>query len=207
VPLHTGRVMMIAAAVGFAAVTGSLTLEPVRALDVALRDLADAHRPQLAYDVAVNLNRLGSGGWLALVALIIAIVVTVRVRQAWPLLHVAAAFLLTGAVLLPLKVVLHRPPPHSLVTEGLSYPSGHAANTIVWYGVLCALAAPWLSRIAARWLRWAPPIIVGLASVYLGFHWLTDILAGLCLGLVLDRVLTDRALPRIRPGTPQPLPP
>lgn len=192
----------VGAVAGFVAVTGSLAVAPVRALDLALRDLGDAHRPQLAYDIAVNLNRLGSGGWLALVALIIAIPVTVRTRRAWPLLQVAAAFMLTGVLLLPLKWLLHRPPPHSLVAEGLSYPSGHAANTVVWYGVICALAAPWLSRSATRWLRWAPPIIVGVASVYLGFHWLTDVLAGSCLGLFIDG-----ALRRLRPATPQPPPP
>ena len=38
-------------------------------------------------------------------------------------------------------------------------------------------------------LRLAPPVLVGATFVYLGYHWLTDILAGLLLGVFLGRVL------------------
>jgi membrane-associated phospholipid phosphatase len=77
------------------------------------------------------------------------------------------------------------------------YPGGHAVNTIVWYGVLVLLATallrayrrpgppPWL-RIG---VRVAVPVIVSAVTVYLSFHWLTDSLAGVALGLAIDRVL------------------
>ena len=62
-------------------------------------------------------------------------------------------------------------------------------NTIVWYGVLALLLAPWLNRTARLWLRIAPPVIVFVTTVYLDFHWLTDSIAGVLLGVFIDRLL------------------
>jgi hypothetical protein len=78
------------------------------------------------------------------------------------------------------------------------YPSGHAVNTIVWYGVILLLATallrayrrPGPPAVARRGFRVAPPVIVVLAQTYLSFHWLTDSLAGLALGLAIDRILS-----------------
>lgn len=77
------------------------------------------------------------------------------------------------------------------------YPSGHAVNTIVWYGVLVLLASALLRAYGRAGLppvvrlvaRVAPPLVVVLAQTYLSFHWLTDSLAGLALGLAIDRTL------------------
>ena len=77
-----------------------------------------------------------------------------------------------------------------------SYPSGHVANAIVWYGVIALLLAP-LARTFGRHLsarlvtvvRLVPPLVVLTTTTYLGWHWLTDSVAGLLLGLLLDRLL------------------
>ena len=72
----------------------------------------------------------------------------------------------------------------------MSYPSGHTANTVVWYGVLVLLLAallPAAARLGERSgarlaLRLAPPAIVAVVTTYLGFHWITDTVAGLLAG-------------------------
>jgi membrane-associated phospholipid phosphatase len=38
-------------------------------------------------------------------------------------------------------------------------------------------------------VRVLPPVVVFCVTTYLGFHWITDSIAGLLLGLVLDRLL------------------
>ena len=38
-------------------------------------------------------------------------------------------------------------------------------------------------------VRVVPPAVVFCTTVYLGWHWLTDSVAGLLLGLLLDRLL------------------
>ena len=45
-------------------------------------------------------------------------------------------------------------------------------------------------------------MLVGFTATYLGYHWLTDMLAGLCIGVMLDRLLARAPWPqdpRIRP--------
>jgi membrane-associated phospholipid phosphatase len=189
-----------AAVVGFALVTVSLASAAVRDLDLALRNLADAHRPPTAETVALLVNRVGSGGLLTVAALVLAIALAWRRRSPWPLAPVVAAFLLTVVATYPVKWAFHRAAPHSPLPDdvevrlfsqpgGLSYPSGHGVNTVVWYGVICLLLAPWLTEAARRWVRLAPPVIVTVTGTYLGHHWLTDMIAGILLGVLLDRLL------------------
>jgi hypothetical protein len=49
-------------------------------------------------------------------------------------------------------------------------------------------------------MRVAPPVIVVLTTTYLNYHWVTDGLGAVALGLLLDRVLHrfrwDAILPR-----------
>jgi hypothetical protein len=186
---------------GFAAVTAALAWAPVRALDLTLRDAADANRPRAAGIAAQAVNYLGSGGALTAAAFVVALVLAWRRRSAWPVAPVVTAFVLTVVVIQPLKLLFHRAAPHSPrpddievrlfgQPDGLSYPSGHAVNTIVWYGVIALLLAPWLSATVRRWVRFGPPVAVTVAGVYLGYHWLTDMLAGLCLGVLIEAVLT-----------------
>jgi membrane-associated phospholipid phosphatase len=210
---------------GFAAVTLALLWRPLRDLDLGVLHWVDAHRPSWAERLADAGNRLGQGGALTIVAALIAVVLCWRRRSLWPAAPVAAAFVATGVVLLPFKLFFHRAFPHndaipedlrvrlfSDPVDGMAYPSGHAVNTIVWYGVIVALLATWFAarpRLRAA-VRWVPPVLVGFTATYLGYHWFTDMLAGLCIGVVLDRLLTRAPWPGVglphdgsaRPGRP-----
>ena len=201
---------------GFAAMTALLALPAVLDLDLWVRNLVDAHRPPVADTIAQWVNRLGSGGALAAITLVIAGVLAWRRRTLWPLAPVVATFVGIALVVLPLKYLFHRAAPHSDLPDdvevrlfsqpgfGLSYPSGHAVNTVVWYGVIVLLLAGWFAAHPAwrRTLRIAPPIIVGFTATYLGWHWLTDMVAGLFLGVLIDRLIRRvpwPGLPDVRP--------
>jgi len=70
---------------------------------------------------------------------------------------------------------------------GYSFPSSHATFSTLVFGFLAVLIARELP-LARRWMVYlaAAFIIVPIAfaRLYLGVHWLTDTLAGLCLGLI-----------------------
>ncbi|WP_239075433.1 phosphatase PAP2 family protein [Planosporangium flavigriseum] len=185
---------------GFIALTLALTNEAVLAIDVRVDDWCRAHRPELLYWLARGGNLLGQGTPLAVLALGLAVVLGWRRRSVRPLLPVLAAELLTGVTVLALKLGLHRAPPNNqngvanperLFSDpaGQSYPSGHLVVAIVWYGIIALLLAGIL-REQRRWaLRVVPPVILFFTTVYLSFHWLTDSVAGLLLGLLLYRLL------------------
>jgi undecaprenyl-diphosphatase len=67
-----------------------------------------------------------------------------------------------------------------------SFPSGHTLHYTAFWGFFAYLC---FSEIRDRWLRWLPVSgisaligLVGPSRVYLGHHWLTDVLASYCLG-------------------------
>lgn len=198
---------------GFAALTAALANGWLLGLDRGVADWLFDHEWDPVYWVARTLNFLGSGSPLTIICALIAIWLGVKRRSVWPFLLVVSAFLATGFAIMPLKLWTDRAAPRSTLPDAvelfnsdlppgeysISYPSGHMVNTIVWYGVLALLLAPWLRRTARRWLRIAPPAIVFVTTVVLNFHWVTDSIAGLMLGLVLDRLLKRvpwPALPR-----------
>jgi membrane-associated phospholipid phosphatase len=190
----------------FVALTCALARGHLLGLDRHVADWADQHRPAALYWPARVLNYLGQGGQVLMpVAVLLAGILAVRRRSVRPVLVFAAAFVLTYATIGPLKLWLQRPAPHftgpdraelfnpaAVGASGVSYPSGHVANAVVWYGVIALLlgalvAVPPAVRVAVRVV---PPIIVFCTTTYLAFHWLTDSIAGLFLGVILTRAMS-----------------
>jgi hypothetical protein len=185
------------------ALTGALIavtalLPAFAGLDTWARNECDAHRPLWAYEIVVNVNRLGSGGSLTAIALVISVILAPRRRSWKPVLLVVTAFVAVVVMTEPFKWLMDRPAPHALAGGGVSYPSGHAVNAIVWYAVLCTLIA--LPPRLRALIRWAPPVILFATNVYLGFHWISDMIAGVLLGLLIETVLRGTELLGL-PGT------
>ena len=105
----------------------------------------------------------------------------------------AAAFVLiatagASAFVGGLKEVIHRPRPVSIY-DGLahySFPSGHASMSVVLYGFLAFLLAYGAPASWRRGIAFAALSLIALIAfsrVYLGAHWLSDVLAGLAFGV------------------------
>jgi membrane-associated phospholipid phosphatase len=74
-------------------------------------------------------------------------------------------------------------------SDGASFPSGHVANAVLMWGIARWQAVQY--RLPSRVQRgfWllavAGPIVTGAAMVSLDYHWLSDAVAGGCVGLIL----------------------
>lgn len=100
-----------------------------------------------------------------------------------------------------------RPPLASAVHHfsDYSFPSGHATQAIVAWGMLAALVAaatPQWSRKVAAWATALFIAVIAATRLYLGAHWFTDVVGGLVLGtLWLSALLTvTHAVPVLRAG-------
>jgi len=75
---------------------------------------------------------------------------------------------------------------------GGAFPSGHATQSIAFYGMLAIVASARASG-HARALLWASAVLivllVGASRIYLGAHWMSDVLGGWSLGVAWLSVL------------------
>ncbi|MEJ3747305.1 phosphatase PAP2 family protein [Actinomycetes bacterium KLBMP 9797] len=192
-------------AAGFAALTAALAGGAFLDADIAVRDWVDAHRPEPLRLAAKGLYFLGSANLIASILLVLAALLAVRDRTLRPVLLVLVTAATSYVVVVPLKILTDRSAPHAPWRDavelfandaGWSYPSGHVVNTLIWYPVVVLLVER-LSRgplgtRTRRAILVAPVVIVFAAVTYLGYHWLTDSVAGLLLGAALRT-----ALPRL----------
>ncbi len=116
----------------------------------------------------------------------------------------AIAFALLTALSLKLLLKLPRPIDAYTGTDAYSFPSGHATMSVVIYGYLAVLGA---HDLAMRW-RWLPyagaTLLIGaiaFSRLYLGAHWLTDVAAGLGLGLAGVSVIAIARERHVKPSS------
>ncbi len=169
-----------------------LDQEGLETLDRPVLDAMVALRTPGA-DVAVGaFTDLGGIVGMSALAVVLTVVLAV-VRRSWtPVLLMAVAA--AGSVLMTVvgKDLIGRSrPPVTLAVPPLesspSFPSGHTLNATVLIGMLAYLALLGSARVWLRWLVVVTSVLfvlaMGLSRVYLGHHWLTDVVAGWLLGL------------------------
>jgi undecaprenyl-diphosphatase len=120
-----------------------------------------------------------------------ALIVGVVGNDAWKYraLVMGLAIILTAAIVLALKFLIHRPRPVGewggiyRKTDPHSFPSGHAARALLLSVLGLGLGPVWFAGLL---LVWGP--LVAVARVAMGVHYLFDILAGALLGAFLGWV-------------------
>lgn len=67
-----------------------------------------------------------------------------------------------------------------------SFPSGHAMSSMMVYGVAALLFAELYPQHRRAWLGGAALwiLLIGFSRIYLGVHWLSDVVAGFAIGLM-----------------------
>jgi len=156
-------------------------------IDLTLYRALQSLRTPLADDIMATLTLLGSNLFLAIVTLSTA--VWLVQKRCWSALrHWFGAIALVTVLVYGLKILLAVPRPemiqHSL--SSFAFPSAHTAMATVVYGLLAVI----LNRDLRIPLRRKIYVLVALlitsiafTRLYLGAHWLSDVLAGLLLGL------------------------
>jgi membrane-associated phospholipid phosphatase len=187
-PLAVALLVAAAGVVSFARVTEDyLTNDPLARWDVSFARWLAGERSAVGTDAFTVLTFLGSPAVVLAIATV-ACVVLYRRRE------IADAALLpvvlAGAELLNLvlKLSFHRPRPEVAFVhlDTYSFPSGHAMASTAVYGALAYLAWGRLATLGARVLLAAgATVLVGLicfSRLYLGVHYLSDVLAGIAGG-------------------------
>ncbi|MGP3984435.1 phosphatase PAP2 family protein [Streptomyces sp. KR80] len=116
-----------------------------------------------------------------------------RQRTLRPLLALGMALLLLNITVGSVKYGLGRLGPHYATTVGSAemfaggdiFPSGHTANAVVTWGILAYLATTPQARRVLSVVGAVFALGVGATTVYLGTHWVSDVLLGWAAGLLI----------------------
>ncbi|MSV39363.1 MAG: phosphatase PAP2 family protein [Actinobacteria bacterium] len=167
------------------------------------------HRPRFDGFSGFVLRRLDDLGlrWLTATVLLIAAAYIAYKFKTWRPLNLALLSLLAlNFVVGVFKIFLGRTKPRDgfdlLHAGGMSYPSGHASNAILSWGILAYLIYRYarVDRFQGR-LASAAVVLISLTicivSLIRHTHWFTDLLGGLFIGasLLVAVIAVDRYVP------------
>jgi undecaprenyl-diphosphatase len=167
------------------------------AADTSVHDWAVRERTSGATLFFVAMTYIGGPVGVAAELTIVAIGLAVRRRWRWVIYLIVTA---GGGGLLNLELKHYfaraRPDVAEMLrrANGYSFPSGHAMGSAVAYGALAYLAfraiRSWPRKTAVIAFLYTLIAAVALSRVYLGVHWISDVLAGVTIGTVWVTVTT-----------------
>lgn len=164
--------------------------EPLTVVDAQLSTWLHTHSSPHLTTAMLVITSLGSDVVASVVAVVFGIYLLWRRRPYW----LAAAWLtIFGGMLLNrfLKSVFQRARPRFddpiLTLTSYSFPSGHTMKAAVLYGVLAAFLVAetksWRRRVLVILTAILLIALVGFSRIYLGVHYLSDVLGALAEGL------------------------
>ncbi len=161
------------------------------AVDIALAEALHRSSSPLTARVLEAITELGGGWVVGSAGVIVGIVLLARRRYVltagWSIALIGA-----GTLNQALKALYARPRPSFadplVVANGWSFPSGHAMGTFVLVGMASYLGwrlantLPRRLAIVSVASSWA--VLMGFTRMYLGAHYLSDVVAGFAAGTV-----------------------
>ena len=193
--------MLVAAGAIFAAIAFDVTHHgPLDRLDARVARWAAAGHESVE-SVASVVTRLGSMAVLAPLVLVAAAVLARRRRRTDAALLVASLGV-TSLTTNLLKLAFGRPRPQPALVDNPAFPSGHTSGAVVVFVLLAALLATGRRSLVVA----AAVLLAGVVAatrILVEAHWLSDVLAGYCLGLAIVAgvlLLRDRLSADVRIG-------
>jgi undecaprenyl-diphosphatase len=188
--LTVGLLVILATGWWFGDIAEDMSREAAtRMLDEQVASWFHEHATPGLTQIARVVTFFGSVVFLAPTSAVLALIFAIR-KSFYRLL--ALALTMGGGSLLNivLKHFFHRHRPvleNPLVTlASFGFPSGHTMGSTLFYGVLALFVAQsvrtWRWRALAFWIAAVVVGLIGLSRIYLGAHYLTDVLGAIAVG-------------------------
>lgn len=184
---------------------------PLTQLDIVVQRWdGEAQFPALS-DTAWIYDKLGQRSVLVPILLVVAGVFARRHRTWRPVVLAMLSFLVLNVVVGAMKILIGRAETETgsvdVLTGGVIFPSGHSSNMVLSGGLIIYLFWRYAEDPPLRRLTVLIAVLTSLTiltSLFIGSHWLTDLVAGVLVGGLLLQlvILFDRATARYRDNPP-----
>lgn len=176
---------------------------PLTEIDASIASWKRPELPNWADWIIYNLDHLGLRGLTALFLLTLSVYLG-RKFKTWRPFNLSVVSLLALNLMVGLaKLEFGRTKPKLQIdlldSGGMSYPSGHASNAILTWGLFAYLAIKYsepsrFRTYLATWSVAAITSLVVLISLFRNTHWFSDLIGGVSIGtgLLLLIVAIDR---------------
>ncbi len=201
--ITVGMVVAVVAVAVFAGIAEAVEEGLTQSFDERVLQWFSNHRTPFLDEAMLEITTLGAG-------LVLVMIVVIASVFLWQTQHKWSAYLLllatAGGKLINtlLKIFYERPRPSIVesltAVHSASFPSGHAMSSMVVYGSVAYLVGRLEPGRHLKYTTWIVAAIViaaiGISRMYLGVHYLSDVLAGFIGGLawIAFLVATIRAL-------------
>lgn len=165
--------------------------EPGNKIDTAAFDFMAGYVSDTNTRVMEFFSFLGSHRFLVPANLLLIAYAIFIQKKTWWAIKLLAISLSSLLLMFSLKALFNRPRPATpLLYEvpGLSFPSGHAFMSFTFYGLLIYIISKEIQHSMLRYismlLLFVTIIFIGISRIYLRVHYITDVAAGFCLGMI-----------------------
>lgn len=164
--------------------------EPLTVLDAYLATWLHAHAVPPVTQFMLGISALNGVAGISILTVLLALFFVWKRQWYWLLALVLAV---PGGMLLNVlvKLAFHRARPSFsdpiVALSSYSFPSGHTVASTLFYGMLAGFLMPRAKsakqRVAILFAALLMVILVGFSRIYLGAHFLSDVVAGFAEGL------------------------
>lgn len=162
----------------------------IQQFDLSVHQWFQAHQSELLRNVFEWVSFIADP--LPMLFLSAILVITLVVQRDWKETLIADIALVTGLglhYLLKIGVGRVRPDGAELIETTPSFPSGHSTMSFLFFALVIFYALPEVKSDSLRFLLRAMAVVmmilIPLSRVYLGLHWMSDVLAGVLLGAII----------------------
>lgn len=163
--------------------------ELIKKFDVSLLQFLYSLRTEYLTDIFLFFTTLGSVLFISIFSVLLGVYLAVR-KKIYELIFLGISIGGTYATVYVLKAFIGRARPVAdmayYLENSLSFPSAHAAGAFAFYGclaILLSLSARELWQKKAIYTILSLTVfIIGLSRMYLGVHYLSDVVGGYLVG-------------------------
>ena len=178
----------IAAVAMIAFMIAGLIGGPTAAPDVELIRTLGAERAAHPALTSLAITVTNIGGASGMIAILVVVIGVLAFQRRWKKAAVFGGIVLGGRIVVELlKLLVDRPRPsfgpYPVSVSSLSFPSAHAANSMITFLAIATLIIPARFRVIAVTAAVSLSVLVGGTRPFLGVHWPSDVVGGWAFGI------------------------